>query len=44
LGFNGVVSFTYHAHDGTVDSNVATAEILVSEAIVFLPIAMRNYP
>ncbi len=44
LGFKGVVSFTYHAHDGTVDSNVATVEIAVSEAVVFLPIAMRNHP
>ena len=44
LGFSGVVSFTYHVHDGTVESNIATVEIMVSEATVFLPIAMRNYP
>jgi hypothetical protein len=44
LGFSGVVSFTYHAHDGTVESNIATVEIMVSEATVFLPVAMRNFP
>ena len=44
LGFSGVVSFTYHVHDGTTESNIATVEIMVSETAVFLPIAMRNYP
>jgi hypothetical protein len=44
LGFSGMVSFTYHAHDGTVDSNVATVGIMVSEKTLFLPIAMRRYP
>ena len=43
LGFSGMVSFTYHAHDGTVDSNIATVGIMVSEKTLFLPIAMRRY-
>jgi serine protease AprX len=44
LGFSGVVSFTYHATDGTAESNIAIVEITVSERTVLLPIAMRNYP
>jgi VCBS repeat-containing protein len=45
-GFDGVVSFTYHAHDGTTDSNVVTVEIVVSKPsdhTVYLPLALRDY-
>jgi hypothetical protein len=31
-GFNGSDSFTYHANDGTVDSNIATVNITVNAA------------
>jgi hypothetical protein len=45
LGFSGVVSFTYHAHDNRTDSNVATVEIAVNETLahaVFLPVVMKS--
>jgi hypothetical protein len=42
LGFSGAVSFTYHAHDGTAASNIATVQITVSETAVFLPLVLRN--
>ena len=32
LHFNGVVTFTYHANDGTADSNIATVTITVTAA------------
>jgi hypothetical protein len=41
--FSGVVTFTYHAHDGTTSSNIATVEITVSAQVIFLPITMRNH-
>jgi serine protease AprX len=43
MGFGGVVTFTYHAHDGTTSSNIATVEITVSAQVIFLPITMRNH-
>ena len=43
LGFSGVVTFTYNAHDGTTSSNIATVEITVSAQVMFLPITMRNH-
>jgi VCBS repeat-containing protein len=44
-GFGGVDTFTYHSHDGTLDSNVATVEIVVKEQAgytVFLPLVQRS--
>jgi uncharacterized repeat protein (TIGR01451 family) len=42
-GFRGVVTFTYHAYDGTTSSNIATVEITISAQVIFLPITMRNH-
>lgn len=45
-GFDGMASFTYRAHDGTTDSNVVTAEIVVSKPsgyTVYLPLALKDY-
>jgi choice-of-anchor B domain-containing protein len=37
-GFTGIVTFTYHANDGTDDSNVATVTINVGGVVqIFLP-------
>ena len=43
-GFTGTDSFTYHANDGTDDSNVATVTITVSEVgyIIYLPFVSNN--
>ncbi len=46
-GFVGVVTFTYHANDGTDESNVVTVTITVEEAPsmnwqVFLPIIFKG--
>ncbi|MCP4543982.1 MAG: tandem-95 repeat protein [Chloroflexi bacterium] len=46
LGFSGLDAFTYHSHDGTVDSNVVTVEIVVNEPsgyTVFLPLVFNNH-
>ena len=47
VGFVGEDSFTYHAHDGTDDSNVVTVTIMVTmakepEYRVFLPFIVNN--
>jgi hypothetical protein len=45
-GFDGVVSFTYRAHDGTTDSNVITVEIVVSKSrghTIYLPLTVKEY-
>ncbi|MCP4538621.1 MAG: tandem-95 repeat protein, partial [Chloroflexi bacterium] len=45
VGFSGIVSFTYHANDGTDDSNVATVTIAVEEAkdvFIFLPLVLMS--
>jgi uncharacterized repeat protein (TIGR01451 family) len=41
-GIEGVVTFTYHASDGTADSNVATVTITVRPHRVYLPLVLRN--
>jgi uncharacterized repeat protein (TIGR01451 family) len=45
LSFDGVDTFTYHANDGTADSNVATVTILVNErpvTYVYLPLILKS--
>jgi len=43
IGFSGVDTFTYHANDGALDSNIATARITVPCYYICLPVAFRNY-
>ena len=41
LNFTGVVTFTYHANDGTTDSNTATVTITVTE-FNYAPVAVDD--
>ncbi len=45
LNFEGIVTFTYQASDGTADSNVALATILVAKPIFYahLPLILKNH-
>jgi hypothetical protein len=43
IGFSGVDTFTYHANDGELDSNIATVRITVPCCRIYLPVAWRNY-
>jgi hypothetical protein len=43
IGFIGVDTFTYHANDGALDSNIATVRITVPCYCIWLPVAWRNY-
>ncbi len=44
LDFSGVVTFTYHANDGYLNSNVATVTLVVEpeELFIYLPVVNRN--
>ena len=42
-GTSGVVTFTYHAHDGIRSSNVATVVITVEPSRVYLPLVARDW-
>jgi len=42
LGYGGPDSFTYHAHDGTDDSNVATVSLTVNAIPVSYPAVVRD--
>jgi uncharacterized repeat protein (TIGR01451 family) len=44
LDFAGEDTFTYHASDGVLDSNVATVTIAVGAHRVYLPMVIRQYP
>ena len=44
LDYNGVDTFSYHAHDGTADSNIATATLTVGARplhIICLPVIIK---
>lgn len=45
LGFTGIDTFTYHANDGSVDSNMATVTIAVTvpdEVLIYLPVFIKD--
>jgi VCBS repeat-containing protein len=41
--YTGVVTFTYHATDGYVNSNVVQVTLTVQDFTVYLPLVLRNY-
>jgi uncharacterized repeat protein (TIGR01451 family) len=42
-GFVGIIKFSYHAHDGTSSSALATVRIAVGIDFVYLPLVLRNH-
>ena len=42
-GFVGTDSFTYHANDGTADSNIVTVtiEVLQTEVFIYMPAVLK---
>jgi len=42
IGFTEVDTFTYHANDGALDSNIATVRITVPCHCIYLPLVLRN--
>jgi uncharacterized repeat protein (TIGR01451 family) len=43
-GFAGTVTFTYLAHDGRLESELATAYIAIVERILYLPVVVKGGP
>jgi uncharacterized repeat protein (TIGR01451 family) len=42
LNWSGSVTFTYHAHDGSLVSNMAVVTLTVDTASAYLPLILRN--